>query len=121
MKPDDFSGIDVAYYRLRLRALEDASLPEFIGSTLRGGFGHALKHAVCVMSHKSCERCLVQDRCLYPYIFETPTPTGLRLLEGQQQAPHPFILTPLLAHADTESIRTEQDFDGAATDIKAEV
>ena len=98
MTPDDFAGLDVARYSLRLRALEDTSLPAFLGSTLRGGFGHALKEAVCVFNHRACERCLVQDRCLYPYIFETPAPPGLRLLEGQQQAPHPFILKIGRAH-----------------------
>ncbi|HYL97917.1 MAG TPA: CRISPR system precrRNA processing endoribonuclease RAMP protein Cas6 [Blastocatellia bacterium] len=94
MEPEDFSGLDVARYRLTLRAIEDASLPAFLGSTLRGAFGHALKQAVCVMSHKACERCMVEDRCLYPYLFETPPPTDAVLLKGQKQAPHPFILTP---------------------------
>ncbi|HKV37959.1 MAG TPA: CRISPR system precrRNA processing endoribonuclease RAMP protein Cas6, partial [Blastocatellia bacterium] len=66
----------------------------FLGSTLRGAFGHALKQAVCVMSHRACERCLVQDRCIYPYLFETPAPPDAPLLKGQNHAPHPFILTP---------------------------
>src|SRR5579862_7488959 len=95
--PFDFSALEVARFRLVLRALEDASLPAFLGSTLRGAFGHALKQAVCVMSHKCCERCLVQDRCIYPYLFETPAPPDSVLLKGQQQAPHPFILTPPFA------------------------
>ncbi|MGH9759888.1 MAG: hypothetical protein ACREAC_03490, partial [Blastocatellia bacterium] len=94
MRIEDFGGLEIARYRLRLRAVEHASLPMFLGSTLRGAFGHALKQAVCVMSHKACERCLVHDRCLYPYLFETPAPPDAPLLKGQNQAPHPFILTP---------------------------
>jgi hypothetical protein len=94
MRPEDFANLDVARFRLRLRALQDAALPAFLGSTLRGAFGHSLKQAVCVMPHRACERCLVQDRCLYPYLFETPPPAESALLSTQRQAPRPFILTP---------------------------
>jgi hypothetical protein len=37
---------------------------------------------------------MIADRCIYPYLFETPAPPGVPQLRGQQQAPHPFILTP---------------------------
>jgi hypothetical protein len=94
MLPEDFAPLDVSRYELKLRALEPVSLPSFLGSTLRGAFGHALKDAVCVMNHRNCERCMVAERCIYPYLFETPAPAGLKLLKGQQHAPHPFILTP---------------------------
>ncbi|HKQ08167.1 MAG TPA: CRISPR system precrRNA processing endoribonuclease RAMP protein Cas6 [Blastocatellia bacterium] len=69
-------------------------MPAFLGSTLRGAFGHALKDAVCLMSHRDCSHCLVADRCIYPYLFETPAPADVPQLRGQQQAPHPFILAP---------------------------
>jgi hypothetical protein len=92
-----FSGLDISRYRLVLRAVEPASLPAFVGSTLRGAFGHALKDAVCVMPHRNCDRCMVMDRCLYPYLFETVPPSDSAQLKGQQQAPHPFILTPELS------------------------
>jgi hypothetical protein len=94
-----FSGLDISRYRLVLRAVEPASLPAFLGSTLRGAFGHALKDAVCVMPHRNCDRCMVMDRCLYPYLFETAPPEHASQLKGQQQAPHPFILTPDVAQA----------------------
>lgn len=97
MQPDDFSCLELARYELRLRALQQADLPAFLGSTLRGAFGHALKQAICIMSHRDCERCMVAERCLYPYLFETPVPAGaMRLLRNQKQAPRPFILAPLL-------------------------
>jgi hypothetical protein len=94
MRPDDFSVLDLARYELTLRACEAVSLPAFLGSTLRGAFGHALKEAVCVMNHRDCVKCLVADRCIYPYLFETPVPPDMPQLRGQAQAPHPFILTP---------------------------
>jgi hypothetical protein len=93
MLADDFAALELSRYELKLRAREAASLPTFLGSTLRGAFGHALKEAVCVMSHRQCDRCLVASRCIYPYVFETPVPPGVPQLKGQQQAPHPFILT----------------------------
>ena len=94
MVPEDFAALELSHYELKLRACQSASLPAFLGSTLRGAFGHALKEAVCVMDHRDCARCLVADRCIYPYLFETPVPDDVPQLRGQQQAPHPFILTP---------------------------
>src|SRR5215217_4042481 len=99
MTPDDFAVLDLSRYELTLRASQAVSLPAFLGSTLRGAFGHALKEAVCVMSHRQCERCLVADRCIYPYLFETPVPPDVPQLRGQAQAPHPFILTPPMLKA----------------------
>jgi len=94
MRPQDFSPLALSRYELSLQARQSASLPAFLGSTLRGAFGHALKEAVCTMSHRDCRNCLVSDRCIYPYLFETPAPADLPQLRGQQQAPHPFILAP---------------------------
>jgi len=94
MRPEDFAAIELARYELRLQAFDAVGLPFYLGSTLRGAFGQALKNAVCVMPHRNCERCLVADRCGYPYIFETPPPQDLSRLRGQQRVPHPFILTP---------------------------
>src|SRR5215213_3445615 len=94
MLPEDFAAIDLSRYELLLRAVDAVGLPSYLGSTLRGAFGHALKDAVCVMPHRNCERCMVVDRCAYPYIFETPPPQNISILRGQQRVPHPFILTP---------------------------
>lgn len=66
MVPEDFAALDLSRYELKLRACEPVSLPAFLGSTLRGAFGHALKEAVCVMNHRDCAKCLVADRCIYP-------------------------------------------------------
>ena len=94
MQIDHLPPMEIARYEINLRAKERTTLPPFLGSTLRGAFGHALKDAVCVMPHRNCERCMLVDRCLYPYLFETPVPDGISQLRGQKNAPHPFILTP---------------------------
>lgn len=93
MITNKFSHFELARFTLRLQAREETSLPPFLGSTLRGAFGHSLKGAVCVMHHRDCARCLVAEKCIYPYLFETPAPPDLALTRGQQ-VPHPFILDP---------------------------
>jgi hypothetical protein len=98
MELHGLTTLKLARYRLHLRSLENATLPLFLGSTLRGAFGHALKKSVCPMSHRNCARCLVADQCIYPYLFETPAPPEALHLRGQQQAPHPFILSPPILH-----------------------
>src|ERR1700753_237323 len=94
MRADDLTVLDVARYRLQLRAREATTLPPFLGSTLRGAFGHALKRSVCIMRPRDCERCLVADRCIYPYLFETSALPGLPRQGGYRQAPHPLVLLP---------------------------
>ncbi len=54
-----------------IRAREDTILPPFLGTTLRGAFGNALKSIVCSVAHGECHRCLLDDRCLYPTRFAT--------------------------------------------------
>lgn len=97
MLAEDFSVLTLSRYQLRLRARRAVVLPPFLGSTLRGAFGHALKEATCVVTHRNCERCMLAERCIYPYLFETPAPP-IELLRGQKGAPHPFILMPPLFH-----------------------
>lgn len=114
MHPHAFSSLPLSRYRFSLRARAASELPAFLGSTLRGAFGHALKEAVCVMEHRDCERCLVAERCLYPYLFETPAPPDLALLRGQQQAPRPFILSPSVDDESVETLVASQKPDAGA-------
>lgn len=72
-----------------LQALNNLYLPEYKGSTFRGAFGHALKNTVCVVSHGECGRCLLREKCAYPYLFET-------FNEHDQQVVHPFVMLPPL-------------------------
>ncbi|MFL6213004.1 MAG: CRISPR system precrRNA processing endoribonuclease RAMP protein Cas6 [Blastocatellia bacterium] len=74
MQAKDFSVLNLSRYQLRLKAQRAVMLPLYLGSTLCGAFGHALKEAVCVAAHRNCERCMLAERCIYPYLFETPAP-----------------------------------------------
>lgn len=52
--------------------LSDQQKPhlEFLGSTLRGAFGIALKQVCCSNPYLICQQCLSRDRCLYYDFFE---------------------------------------------------
>src|SRR5579875_3628241 len=81
-------------YRFLLRATTFLHLSAFAGSTLRGGFGHVFKHTVCVWPPGDCSRCVLKDRCAYPYVFETAPPPDAEKLRGLEQLPRPFVLEP---------------------------
>ncbi|MCP9453339.1 MAG: CRISPR system precrRNA processing endoribonuclease RAMP protein Cas6 [Nitrospira sp.] len=70
------------------------SLPPYAGSLFRGSFGWALMRSVCVTRSHDCPPCLLRDRCIYPWVFETPPPAGTTILRKYQTAPHPFVLIP---------------------------
>jgi CRISPR-associated endoribonuclease Cas6 len=85
-----------ARFHFFLRALENINLPAYKGSTLRGGFGHAFKKVVCVNRERICGTCLLKEKCVYSYVFETPPPSGASKMKKYPYVPHPFVITPPL-------------------------
>jgi len=83
-------------FRFYLHPLEKIYLPHYKGSALRGGFGNIFKKTVCMNSEWECNKCLLQEKCVYSYIFETPFPQNL--LEKSKfklkRPPHPYVLEP---------------------------
>ncbi|MEK6589841.1 MAG: CRISPR system precrRNA processing endoribonuclease RAMP protein Cas6 [Nitrospinota bacterium] len=79
-----------------LRAKDILMLPQYKGSTLRGGFGNAFKKVVCTIRNSICDECLLKAKCIYSYIFETPPPEGSEILRKYEKAPHPFVIEPPL-------------------------
>jgi hypothetical protein len=91
--------LELAKYRLVIRPRKSILLPEYKGSALRGGFGHALRRVVCPFDDGRCYRgCIQPARCVYSYVFETALPeeiaTILAPIRGALDAPHPFVLEP---------------------------
>jgi hypothetical protein len=90
----------IPYLRLRfdLVAQQEAFLPAFKGSLLRGAFGHALRRTVCVMGpQQPCPTCMLRKQCAYPRIFETliePDESVPRFLRGLPTAPRPYVFEP---------------------------
>ncbi len=89
-----FSHFKVGRFILKLRALDDIHLPAYEGSTLRGGFGHALKKVCCALKRQECASCMLRDRCVYLYLFETPPPPDTQMMRLYPAAPHPFVIEP---------------------------
>ncbi len=79
-----------------LIADEDADLPQFLGSTLRGSLGHALRKIACVPMCRDPKTCIIRERCAYGYCFETHLPVGSQVLRGLEHIPHPLVLEPPL-------------------------
>ena len=84
----------LAKFRFTLTAVDPIGLPVFKGSTLRGGFGSTFRRLGCAASALSARQCPLPDRCPYHYVFETPPPAGIKVLEKLPAAPHPFVIEP---------------------------
>ncbi|MGP8322062.1 MAG: CRISPR system precrRNA processing endoribonuclease RAMP protein Cas6 [Methanosarcinaceae archaeon] len=69
-------------------------LPPYKGSTLRGGFGHALKRVACMNRGEECTGCILRSTCVYSYIFETALFNGAHGKTEGFRLPHPFIIEP---------------------------
>lgn len=105
MRCEDFDGLDVARFDVKLSALDRTLLPPYLGSTLRGAFGHALKLAISPIENGECDACSVSEPCVYHYLFETPVPPGATQLRGQREAPVPFILSPPVIENPVKRVR----------------
>lgn len=64
-------------------------LPSFLGSTIRGGFGSVFKRIVCIAKGTDCRDCILKDKCVYSYIFESPGEDA-----RYTYIPHPFVIEP---------------------------
>ena len=88
----------ITQYRIVLTAIEPIFMPEYSGSTLRGGFGHAFRKIVCTKGLTKCQDCMLKGVCPYSYVFETSPPGTATQLSSYKDIPRPFILDPLDTH-----------------------
>jgi hypothetical protein len=75
---------------LQCQWLRQGNLPDFLGSTLRGTFGHLLKETVCDNTGV-CKDCSRKFQCAYSLAFETPWPENVSWISKYPNAPHPFV------------------------------
>jgi hypothetical protein len=80
-------------YTFHCRFTSEARLPGYLGSTLRGALGWALKKTSCALRRQQCAGCLLREQCAYAWIFETEQ---YRIGDGRtvNARPHPFVLQP---------------------------
>ncbi len=88
------SLIKYAPFSFKITPKEPLILPAYKGSTLRGGFGYAFKRVVCAIKDKECPDCLLKEKCIYSYVFETPPPSDTKIMRKYKSAPHPLIIEP---------------------------
>lgn len=81
-----------AAFRMTIEATDPLYLPDYKGSAIRGSFGHAFRRAVCPLTAKECQDCDLSPKCVYSYVFETPTPRDDPFFRNRDKAPHPYII-----------------------------
>ncbi|KUO70797.1 MAG: hypothetical protein APF81_12750 [Desulfosporosinus sp. BRH_c37] len=91
--------LEMASFRFTLRADQEAQLPPYLGSTLRGAMGKAFRSGACMTKAPSCKGCMFAKQCAYAYIFETSID---QVNEETRKTishfiPHPFVLEPPVA------------------------
>jgi hypothetical protein len=84
--------LSCARYRVTFQALEALDLPGYLGSTLRGAFGHAFRTVACTGARASS--CPAPAQCPYHLIFETSPPPGSEALRTHEEIPRPFVIAP---------------------------
>jgi hypothetical protein len=91
--------LSCARYRVVFEAREPLDLPGYLGSTLRGAFGHAFRSVACP-APRGLE-CPMPAQCPYHLIFETSPPPDSEALRTHEEIPRPFVIAP------AEPMRTE--------------
>lgn len=94
-------GFRLAKFRFTVCAKEHIRFPNYKGSAFRGGFGYTFKRVVCVIRDKKCDDCLLKQKCIYSYIFETPPPEDAEMLRLYPKVPHPFVIEPPITEKQT--------------------
>lgn len=88
----EIKDFPMARYRLDFTTINEICLPEYAGSTLRGAFGHALRHLACTTRAKACHGCILATTCPYPAVFEPQKPKYGTL--ELATPPVPYIIEP---------------------------
>ncbi len=84
-------SLSVSRYRVTFVAREPLDLPSYLGSTLRGAFGHAFRTVACPAVGGKCP---IPNQCPYHLIFETSPPPRAAALRTHEDIPRPFVIAP---------------------------
>ncbi len=83
-------------YQFLIRAKDTLHLPYYKGSTFRGSFGNAFRRVVCVSKKDNCTNCILREKCIYAYFFETfpDQDAPIMGMSKYERIPHPFVIDP---------------------------
>jgi CRISPR-associated endoribonuclease Cas6 len=89
--------ISLTVLRAEYRVGRDGALPEYLGSTLRGVFGHALRAVSCAEPDSPCASCPRIDRCAAGAMFDSSGGEGSAARNAGDGAggfdrPRPYVL-----------------------------
>ena len=89
------AALPLVRLRLRLRLLDDATLPASKANLLRGGLGVGLQRLTCRPScWEATDSCPTPSPCPYRWIFATPHPPDQPRLHDLKDVPRPFVIEP---------------------------
>lgn len=99
------AGLTFVHLRFRAKLSTPDPALRYLGPTLRGCLGYALKEVACSMKHGDCSRCLLRSACAFPEFFgargeaddggagaELREATNERAAGGGGQSAQPFAL-----------------------------
>jgi hypothetical protein len=87
-------AIALTQYRFTLLAEQEMRLPPYLGSTLRGGFGHIFRHLCCATCRPDCKGCELAQSCPYFAVFDPSPPPDSPALRKLEEIPRPFVIEP---------------------------
>lgn len=96
--PQQLASLRLYRLRVTLMAQQPVTLPDYLGSTLRGALAMAFRRMVCTYGMRPCDGCPVQNRCHYPALFDTPNTTGDQKIRRMRNIPHPIVIEPPSYH-----------------------
>lgn len=92
--PEEFRVTDIQF---TLRLETGAAFPEYLGPTLRGGFGCALRRVACKNAGGDCRTC-TSFPCAYRALFESPGRPDVGEHLRFDRVPHPVVLRVPFPH-----------------------
>ena len=97
-----FTSLRFLYLKLRIIPEQTLKLPsKNKGNTLRGAFGIAFRHLVCVPQCHTARTCPLKEACPYKGVFEPAPPAGMDRLSKNRDTPRPFVFRPPITSKNT--------------------
>lgn len=89
----DLPRLGILVVEVEARAQQEASLPPYLGATLRGSLGRSLRNAVCVTEAPTCDGCHLIARCPYGSTWEAQAEhVGDLGALGRGEWPRPYVI-----------------------------
>ncbi|PYQ03036.1 MAG: hypothetical protein DMF82_14310 [Acidobacteria bacterium] len=96
-------------YRVTLTAIEPLDLPAYLGSTLRGAFGHVFRRVACLSPQGGV--CPAPQSCPYHLVFEPVPSPDAPALTSFDDIPRPFVIGPPPTASGTRPAGSDLTFD----------